>query len=174
MQRKNYFLSRSKRSGFAMIMAIILIVVLSTIVAYTLSLTSQTTKQSTDLYMREQAVLLAQSAAEYTLLAISGYNRGTNTNTNCLGSVNAQYPDNTNPLFDINVTIGYIGLGCIKDDKNNVLNTTFTSTGYNYISESNVTTPESNGSVLLDITVTSEANTSTEPIRYFRRTIQKL
>ena len=35
-----------------------------------------------------------------------------------------------------------------------------------------ITTPEQNGSVLMDITVTSEAGS--EPIRYFRRTIQKL
>jgi type II secretory pathway pseudopilin PulG len=159
MQRKNNFLTPSKRSGFAMIMAIILIVVLTTIMALTLTLTSQTTKQTTDLYLREQAVLLAQSAAEYTLLAISGHDRGLNGNTNCLGAVNIQYPTSTNPIFDINVSISYIGLNC--------------QNGFNYIQ--NISTPESNGSVLLDITVAShDTTTSTEPIRYFRRTIQKL
>jgi hypothetical protein len=123
--------------------------------ALTLTLTSQTTKQTTDLYLREQAVLLAQSAAEYTLLAISGHDR----NTNCLGAVNIQYPTSTNPIFDINVSINYIGLNC--------------QNGFNYIQ--NISTPESNGSVLLDITVAShDTTTSTEPIRYFRRTIQKL
>ncbi len=167
MQRKNNFLSPFKKRGFAMIMAIILIVVLSTIMAYTLTLTTQTTKQTGDLYLREQAVLLAQSAAEYTLLAISGYNRGTNGNTTCLGVVNAYYPNNTNPIFDINVTIGYIGLDCKNFDINHPEN------GYNYISA--ITTPESNGTVLLDIAVaTHDGNISTEPIRYFRRTIQKL
>lgn len=168
MQRKNSFLNPSKRRGFAMIMAIILIVVLTTIMAYTLSLTSQTTKQTTDLYLREQAILLAQSAAEYSLLAISGHNRGANGNTDCLGSINAQYPSSVNPLFDINVTVGYIGLNCQN------LGTTYSTNGYNYIPAAQVTTPESNGTVLLDVTVTSESNISTEPIRYFRRTIQKL
>ncbi|MDD2358476.1 MAG: type II secretion system protein [Thiovulaceae bacterium] len=141
-----------------MIMAIILIVVLTTIMALTLTFTSQTTKQTTDLYLREQAVLLAQSAAEYTMLAISGHDRGVNGNTNCLGAVNIQYPTSINPIFDINVSIGYIGLNC--------------QNGFNYIQ--NISTPESNGTVLLDITVSSDSNTSTEPIRYFRRTIQKL
>ena len=158
MQRKNSFLNPSKRKGFAMIMAIVVIVVLTTIMAISLNLTSQTTKQTTDLYLREQAVLLAQSAAEYTLLAISGHDRGTNGNTNCLGAVNAEYPSSTNPIFDVNVSISYIGLNCVN--------------GYNYIPS--ITTPESNGTVLLDITVTSAPSASTEPIRYFRRTIQKL
>jgi type II secretory pathway pseudopilin PulG len=163
MQRKNNFLNPLKKRGFAMIMAIILIVILSTIMAYTLTLTTQTTKQTGDLYLREQAVLLAQSAAEYTLLAISGQARGTNGNTTCLGGVNGTYPNATNPIFDINVSVGYIGLNCVN----------FIGNGYNYIST--ITTPESNGTVLLDITVTThDGNISTEPIRYFRRTIQKL
>lgn len=156
MQRKDNFLNPSKRKGIAMIMAIILIVVLTSIMALTLTLTSQTTKQTTDLYLREQAVLLAQSAAEYTMLAISGQNRAT---AGCLGQVNAFYPSSTNPIFDINVSIKYIGLNC--------------GGGMDYISS--ITTPESNGTVLLDITVVShDTTTSTEPIRYFRRTLQKL
>ena len=144
-----------------MIMAIIVIVVLTTIMALTLSLTSQTTKQTTDLYLREQAVLLAKSAAEYTLLAISGHNRGTTLPLNCLGEVNASYPSNgANKIFDINVKIKYIGFDC----SNNSLE---------YGNPGLLTTPESNGTVLLDITVTDN-NISTEPIRYFRRTLQKL
>ena len=141
-----------------MIMAIIVIVVLTTIMALTLNLTSQTTKQTTDLYLREQAVLLAKSAAEYTLLAISGHDRGAGGNTDCLGSVNAVYPSAANPIFDINVTMQYIGFNCAN--------------GFNYINS--ISTPESNGSVLMDIAVTSTANSSTEQIRYFRRTLQKL
>ena len=160
MQRKNSFLNPSKRKGFAMIMAIILIVVLTSIMALTLTLTSQTSKQTTDLYLREQAVLLAQSAAEYTMLAISGKDRDTShVGGGCLGQVNAFYPSSTNPIFDINVSIKYIGLNC--------------GGGMDYISS--ITTPESNGTVLLDITVVShDTTTSTEPIRYFRRTLQKL
>lgn len=158
MQRKNSILRSSKRNGFAMIMAIIVIVVLTTIMALTLNLTSQTTKQTTDLYLREQAVLLAKSAAEYALLAISGHDRGAGGNTNCLGSVNAVYPSTASPIFDINVSMQYIGLHC--------------QNGFNYVDS--ISTPESNGTVIMDITVSSDPSVSTEPIRYFRRTIQKL
>ncbi len=158
MQRTNSILNSSKRSGFAMIMAIILIVVLSTIMAIMLTLTRKTTKDTTNLYLKEQAVLLAKSATELALLEISGHNRGAKGNTNCLNQVNAVYPNATSPIFDINTTIRYIGLNC--------------QNGSNYISS--ITTPDSNGSVLIDTTVTLTSGTSVEPIRYFRRTLQKL
>ena len=150
MQRKNSILKSSKRNGFAMIMAIIVIVVLTTIMALTLNLTSQTTKQTTDLYLREQAILLAKSAAELTLLKISGWDRGAGGNTNCLGNVTAVYPTAAAPIFNINVDIRYIGLNCAN--------------GFNYINT--ISTPESNGTVMMDITVTSDPSIATEPIRY--------
>ncbi len=156
MQRTNSILT--KRGGFAMIMAIILIVVLSTIMAIMLELTQKTTKETTNLYLKEQAVLLAKSATELALLEISGHNRGAGGNTNCLSHVNAAYPNDTSPIFDINTTIRYIGLNC----KN----------GFNYIKT--IDTPESNGSVLIDTSVTSTPGTSIQTIRYFRRTLQKL
>ncbi len=158
MQRTNRILSSSKHNGFAMIMAIILIVILSTIMAISLALTQKTTKETTNLYLKEQAVLLAKGATELALLKISGYNRGAGGNTNCLSQVNAVYPNAATPIFDINTTIRYIGLNC----KN----------GLNYIST--ITTPESNGTVLIDTTITSLPNVSITPIRYFRRTLQKL
>ena len=139
-----------------MIMAIIVIVVLTTIMALTLNLTSQTTEQTGNLYLREQAVLLAKSAAEYAMLAISGQNRAT---SGCLGSITAAYPSNdANKIFDISITMRYIGLNC--------------GGTLDYIPT--VTTPESQGSVLMDVTVTSTPSVSNETIQYFRRTIQKL
>lgn len=158
MQRTNNILRASKRGGFAMIMAIILIVVLTTIMAIMIELTQKTTKETTDIYLKEQAILLAKSATELALLEISGNNRGVGGNTNCLGTVNAFYPSANHPIFDINVTMHYIGLNCTN--------------GYNFIP--NINTPDSNGSVLIDTVVTSDANVSTEPIRYTRRTLQKL
>jgi len=158
MQRTNRILNSRKHNGFAMIMAIILIVVLSTIMAIMLNLTQKTTKETTNLYLKEEAVFLAKSATELALLEISGHDRGAGGNTNCLSQVNAVYPNATSPIFDINTTIRYIGLNCVN--------------GLNYIPT--ITTPESNGSVLIDTTVTSTPGTSTQTIRYFRRTIQKL
>ena len=85
MQRKNSFLkntflkkvrsyNRRARSGMAMIMAITVLVVMATIMALSLALTTQTSKQTTDLYLYEQAVLVSQSAAEYSLLQLSNVN----------------------------------------------------------------------------------------------------
>ena len=154
MQRKNYLL---KRSGFAMIMAILVIVVISTIMALSLSLTSQTGKRTTDLYLYEQAVLYSKSAAELALLdiAING----------CINNKIYTFNDSSNnPMYDANVTMLYVYREANCNE---------------YIGGPNPTdyiqTDEQNGSVLMDITVTLHDQTiATEPIRYFRRTIQKL
>ncbi|EQB39659.1 hypothetical protein M947_06600 [Sulfurimonas hongkongensis] len=150
MQRKNYILNRKKvqyRSGFAMMMAIIVIVIISTIMALSLSLTTQTAKRTTDIYLYEQAVLYSKSAAELALLEIAQN-----------GSCTTIAPYTLDGIYDINVTLKYVykGLTCGGD------NDYFTT----------IQTDEQNGSVLMDITVTT--NEGTEPIRYFRRSIQKL
>ena len=161
MQRKNYILKTNphknrsgflkKRSGFAMIMAIIVIVVISGIMALSLLLTAETTKRTVDLYLYEQAVLYSKSAAELALLDIA--------KNGCTDSFNISFPE-TDPIYDTNVTMRYV-----------YNSTVGTCTDY-----FNITTPEQNGSVLMDITVSvrADANVATEPIRYFRRSTQKL
>jgi type II secretory pathway pseudopilin PulG len=156
MQRKNHILKQ--RSGFAMIMAIALLVVISTIMAVSISMSTTTTARTTNEYLHEQAMLLASSATEYAILAISGHNRI--ANDNCINEINAVYPNADNPMFDIKITMGYVGLnagaGCSQ-----------------YIAT--IATPETNGTVIMDVTVTSNAALNlTEPIRYERRTLQKL
>ena len=161
MQRKNYFLKtypHKKRSGFAMIMAVAVIVIIATIMALSLSLTTETSKRTVDLYLYEQTALHAKSATELALLEIAKRD----PNTNCLNSFNIQLPhDAVTPIYDVNVTMQYIFT-------NNV--------GACNMYINNLQTPEQNGSVLMDVTVSVRAdqNLSTEPIRYFRRTIQKL
>jgi Tfp pilus assembly protein PilV len=154
MQRKNYILRASThkhRAGFAMIMALIVIVVIATIMALSLSLTTQTSKKTTDLYLYEQSVLYSKSAAELALLAI------------------AQAPPCTvtNPVynFDNNLYIANVNISYVYTAPSPCA----AAAGTDYFT---VTTPEQNGSVLMDITVTT--NVGTEPIRYFRRSIQKL
>jgi hypothetical protein len=148
MQRKNSILMRR---GIAMIMAIAVIVVLGTIMALSLSLTAETSKKTTDLYLHEQAKLLARSATEYTLLFLSGEDRS----SSCTTSLSAIYPKD-NKMFDINISVLYIGL----DECSNYINS--------------VNDSRSKGSIILDVVVTSVKNLSTEPIRYHRRTLQKL
>jgi len=151
MQRKNHFLKRRRRPAIAIIMAIAVIVIMATIMALSLSLSSQTTKQTTALYLYEQAEMLSKSAAEYALLKIAQDGPCTHTN-----DLNFQQDG----LYDINISLKYIYLApspCSADQ-------TYTT----------VTTAEQNGSILLDISVSVDENVSGEPIRYFRRTLQKL
>jgi len=145
MQRKNYLLKKA-RSGFAMIMAIVVIVIITTIMTLSLSMTTETVKRTTDLYLYEQAILYSKSGAELALLAIAQTGCTNNFNTN-IG------------IYNINVDMQYVYLGVVGGCTN-------------YF---NITTPEQDGSVLMDITVTiNDPSVTSEPIRYFRRSIQKL
>ena len=149
MQRKNNLLKplKLKRDGFAMIMAIIVVIVIGGLMAFSLSLVSQTGKRTTDLYLYEQTVLYSKSAAELALLDIAQHNPCTQVDNNyTLGTI-----------YNANVKMRYVYTSPCASATNDY----FT-----------VTTPEQNGSVLMDITVTTKEGT--EPIRYFRRVMQKL
>lgn len=152
MQRKNYILKRSSRSAMAMMMAIIALVVIATIMAFSLNLTIQTSKKTTDLYLYEQATLLSKSAAEYAMLRIS-------QQAPCsLNRLDFSYND----TFDVNITMTYnyfAGSSCDGNSTSKYAEVNF---------------EESDASALMDITITTREDIATEPIRYFRRSIQKL
>lgn len=151
MQRKNHFLKTS-RHGIAMIMAITALVIISTIMALSLSLSTQTTKKTTDLYLYEQSILLSQSAAEYAILKIS-------QQAPCsLQNLNFRY----NKTFDVNITMRYVYFNGSSCDGNSTSDYT------------SITYPNSDGNVLIDIAIVANPDSITEPIRYFRRSIQKL
>ena len=155
MQRKNNILksSSSSRSGMALIMALGVIIIVSTIMALSLSLTATTTKRTTDLYLYEQSVLLSKSATEYALLQIAqsapcSYNGSSFTYAS---------------TYDINISVEYVY-------DNTAICTTNGGTSYAV-----VTASEQSGSALIDVAVgVNNTIITTEPIRYFRRTIQKL
>jgi len=158
MQRKNSILRTSLRKGrnaMAMIMAIAVIVVVATIMALSLSLSTQTAKSTTDLYLYEQASILSHSAAELALLKISQA-------TPCNQPSFSFSDPLTNPIYDINVSLRYVYTAPSPCT---------TAAGVAYF---NTDTNETNGTVLMDISVSTRPGISTEPIRYFRRTIQKL
>ncbi len=152
MQRKNNILKTS-RNGIAMIMAISVIVVVATIMALSLALTAQTSKQTTNLYLYEQSVLLSKSATEYTLLLIA-------QNPPC-SDINTSFVQDS--IYTIDIGVSYIyntNADCLTNG-----GTLFTT----------VTTPSQDGSALIDVTVSvTDSSVTSEPIRYFRRTIQKL
>jgi type II secretory pathway pseudopilin PulG len=137
-----------------MIMAITIIVIMATIMALALALTSSTTKKTVDLYLYEQSILLAHSAAEYSLLRIAR------------GGPCSHFNDLTftqNKIYTISITNRFIYTNPLPAGCN--ANNTYTS----------VATPEQNGSVLMDISVSvTDPKVVSEPIRYFKRSIQKL
>jgi len=167
MQRKNSILKRGHRSGIAMIMAIAVIVIIATIMALAISLTSQTTKRTTDVYLYEQSALLAHSAAEYALLRIS-------QNSPCT-DLNETFTQDT--IYNIDIKLQYIyyddpATPLINEAQAVCDSVPLANRGTLYTT---VTTPEQNGSVLMDITVdVNDTTVASEPIRYFKRTLQKL
>jgi hypothetical protein len=158
MQRKNDLLKQ--RSGFAMMMAIFIIVIIGALMGLMISMSAKTQKQTVNLYLNEQAALLAKSATEYAMLAVSGYER--NATSGCINDLTITYPSSSSPIFNVNVKMEYIGFGSLAG-----------CDVYNGIGAIN--TPESNGTILMDVVVTSDPSLNIgETIRYHRRTLQKL
>jgi len=149
------------KNGMAMIMAIAFLIIVATLLAFMLNLTAHTSSRTNHIYFNEQAKLLAKSATEFAMLAVSGHNRLVPA-SDCIQTIVSQYPAGPAPFFNINTTIRYIGVG------NN--GTCGTNSFVN-----NITTAQSQGTVLIDVFVRSiEANLNLgEAIVYHRRTLQK-
>lgn len=159
MQRKNNLLmplkSPTNHNGFAMIIAVIVMITIATIIMFTLSKSTQTVKRTADSYLYEQAELHTKSAIEYALFRIAG--------EGCINNLNFTL----DTIYDVNITARYVYTGATT----NVAGTT----NCNEYINPYITTNEQNGSVLMDIVISIDsADTGTDPIRYFRRTIQKL
>jgi len=160
MQRKNNIL-KSSRSGIAMIMAITVIVIVATIMALSLALTTKMTKKTVDMYLYEQSILLSKSATEYALLQIA-------QNQPCTDII----IDFQHKFYNIEIDMEYVYYDNPATGANEAQNLCTANGGTLYTS---VTTPEQNGSVIMDVTVSvTDPTVILEPIRYFRRTIQKL
>jgi hypothetical protein len=160
MQRKNRILVKP---AFAMILAVAIIILISGVMLLSLNISSQTSKRTIDTYLYEQAELHAKGAIEYALYEIA--------RTGCLDT---NLPITAlDGIYDINISTRYSYTG-----ETGVNTTTVNVDGDqcpNYTPNNAVTANEQNGSVLMDVTVTIPASvTGTEPVRFFRRTIQKL
>ena len=150
------------RKGFSLITAIVFMVLIATLSALALSFSALNVKQTGDTYLREQAELLLQSSTEYALLAISAHD--ITANDNCLNTINAQFPNKGTPIFDIAISIYYIGIGLPVGNAK-----------CQRFSQTDINTTDSNVTVIIDTIVSTNtaSNISTEPIRLHRRTIQK-
>lgn len=145
----------TKRSGFAMILAIFVVVLVAMGGALLMRSGAQESKAVGDKYLRAQAQLLAKSATEYAIMRVQGFNAA-----GCLNQLNITvYNSNGavagNEMFDVVVTMNYSFSGMAPAGICNVL---AASTG-------------KDSSVLMDVTVT-DYNLSTEPIRVHERSWQ--
>jgi len=143
-----------------MIMAISTIVIISTIMALSLMMSAKTTKSINDLYLYEQVQLYAKSATEYALLKIA-------QNPPC-SNLDENFTQDS--IYDINISISYIYYARGGEDPQNGICASNGGTLYTTVS-----TPEQNGSALIDVHVgVTDSSVSPDKIVYFRRTLQKL
>ena len=156
---KGEFVYATKKPAFAMMMAIMIVMLIALGSVLLLNNAAQGTKSVGDNYLRAQAELLAESATEYAVMRVQGFDDESN---NCLNNVNIAVKDATGgiQLFDINVTISYT----FKNAK---------PTGTCNALEQNTNQPTR---MLIDTTVTTntDTNITTEPIKVHRRSWQKL
>lgn len=150
----------TKRSGFAMILAIFVVVLVA--MGGVLLLRNATTgvKSTGDNYIKAQAELLAMSATEFAVMRAQGFDHA---GGNCLNQLNIEIKDSTNTMvmYDANVSYGYSFRG-LK----------FNNACSNVLAENT----NKDTMILMDVTVTAResANLSTEPIRIHKRSWQKL
>jgi len=118
-----------------MIITIVFVVVLSIIGIMILKFSSASTTHTSRSFMDTRAELMLRSATEYAILALQGHD----FNSTCLNKINLD-----DELFDINITYHYFIVGnCSSSVWNNC-----------YCSEIN--TSDTNGSVLVYVTVASK------------------
>lgn len=157
MQNKGYILMRR---GFVMVMAIFFMVLVATLGAFALSLSSATAKHTTDIFLREQAELLAQGATEIAVQNLLGM---TFSAANCPDS------NGNRRIVDTNFTPdgGGASLFAVTVDVVQIFgNINGCGTA--------ISTGASMGTVILDVTVVANQNITNTPVRFHRRTIQKL
>ena len=95
------------KKGFSLILAIIFILLVASIGALSMAISSSSAKTSVNLFIHEQAKLLADGAAEYAIMKVQ-QNDFTAT---CVDEIEINYPNDKdkNPTFRANISITYIG-----------------------------------------------------------------
>lgn len=155
---KGEFMFATKHYGFAMILAIFVVVLVALGGVLLLSNVTTGSKSVGNNYLNAQAEVLAMSATEFAVMRAQGFDT---TGGNCLNNINIIVQDASGAAaYDANVSIGY---SFKNTEPNNQCNTLAENTGNDTM-------------MLIDVTVTTNqnANLSTEPIRVFKRSWQKL
>ena len=106
------------KKGFSLILAIIFILLVASIGGLSMSISSSSAKTSVNLFIHEQAKLLADGAAEYAIMKVQQNNFA----TTCVDEIEINYPNDTSPTFKANISITYIGDGeTIKNCTNKIV-----------------------------------------------------
>ena len=126
------------RKSFSMIITIVFIVVLSVIGIMILKFSSSSNLHTARSFIDTRAELMLRSATEFAIMAMEAHNF--NSTNKCLNSIN--YTDGDN-LFDVNITFHYFATDCN------------TSNVWDGCRCSTIQTADTNGSVLVYVTVTS-------------------
>lgn len=157
------------RRAFSLIAAVFFIVMLATIATVALSIATMSVGNTASVYTKEQALILAQNATEYTVMAMKVHDY----NQNCLETVTLHYPEAANPLFTATVNIYYL-------DQNVATNTAGTApvacTANHIIGRTNINNQATRQtrSAILDVTVRQNGTSVGMPITYNRQTLQIL
>ncbi|WP_304345423.1 hypothetical protein [Campylobacter showae] len=110
------------RKGFSLITAIIFVVLVATLAMFSINTSATTAKQTSDVFLREQAELLAQGATEIAIFNLlnTNFTQAANctlldTNTNIMQTT---FPTNNvaTSLFAVTVTINKVfgGYGLLR------------------------------------------------------------
>nr|WP_321431530.1 hypothetical protein [uncultured Campylobacter sp.] len=93
------------KKGFSLILAIFFILLIASIGTLSMSISSSSAKTSINLFIHEQAKLLADGAAEYAIMKVQQNNFA----ATCVDEIEINYPSDTSPTFKANISITYIG-----------------------------------------------------------------
>ena len=93
------------KKGFSLILAIIFILLVASIGALSMAISSSSAKTSVNLFIHEQAKLLADGAVEYAIMKVQQNDFA----TTCVDEIEINYPNDTSPTCRANISITYIG-----------------------------------------------------------------
>lgn len=93
------------KKGFSLILAIFFILLVASIGTLSMSISSSSAKTSINLFIHEQAKLLADGAAEYAIMKVQQNDFA----ATCVDEIEINYPSDTSPTFKANISITYIG-----------------------------------------------------------------
>lgn len=163
---------KTSRKAFSLLTAIFVIVIMAGVGALVMSLSGKLVKETTTQFQREQAMLLAKSYTEYTIMAVMANDRnGTNS---CLHTINSDnvIRNESDGGFEVRVNIAYIGNGNGEIDSCETIKPT------SVLSNVAVTT-KSPLNIIVDVYVKykdfDHHDPGNEPwITYHKRTLQKI